>query len=302
MQQVDPHREDDAPQMARLDPSASRLKYRIERLMLTPLFRFALRVVLPFGVCLGAGTLWFAVEENRTDFLAMINDIRETVESRPEFQVKLMAIDGASDAVAEDIREIVPIDFPVSSFDLDLDVMQETISGLDAVKMAKLRIKQGGTLQVDVVERLPAVLWRGANGLEMLDADGIMVGPLESRFDKPELPVIAGEGAEQSVPEALELIAVAGPLLARIRGLERMGGRRWDVVLDRDQRILLPETNAVIAFERTIAMDEAVDMLARDIAAVDLRLPRRPTIRMKENAVQEMLRIKAFEAGGDRLE
>ncbi|WP_425098964.1 cell division protein FtsQ/DivIB [Tropicibacter sp. S64] len=303
MQQVDPHLDgDDAPQMARLDPTASRLKYRIERLMLTPLFRFALRVVLPFGICFGAGSLWFSVEENRDAFLTMIADVRATVENRPEFQVKLMAIDGASEGVAEDIREIVPIDFPVSSFDLDLDAMQETITGLDAVRKVKIRIKQGGTLQIDVTEREPAVLWRGPQGLEMLDRKGILVGPLASRFDKPELPVIAGEGAEQAVPEALELMAVAGPLKARMRGLERMGGRRWDVVLDRDQRIMLPESGAVVALERTIAMDEAVDMLARDIAAVDLRLPRRPTIRMKENAVQELLRIKAFEAGGDRLE
>ena len=84
-----------------------------------------------------------------------------------------------------------------------------------------------------------------------------------------------------------------------MRGFERMGARRWDVVLNRDQRILLPETNAVQALERIVAMDQAVDMLARDIAAVDLRLPARPTIRMNENAVQELLRIRAIEAGGE---
>ncbi|MFW2542552.1 cell division protein FtsQ/DivIB [Primorskyibacter sp. 2E107] len=346
MQSLEPYtqtyEDDDAPQMARLDPRVSRLKYRIERLMLTPLFRFALRVVLPFGICLGGGLLWFSADDNRDAFLGMIADVRNAVESRPEFQVKLMAIDGASAGVAEDIREIIPIDFPVSSFDLDLETMQETINGLDAVKRAKLRIKQGGTLQIDVTERVPAVLWRGVDGLEMLDRRGIIVGPLASRFERPELPVIAGamltdaerdararvmraamggldEGEtlseadkrlaaraarqlEHTVVEALELMAVAGPLKGRMRGLERMGGRRWDVVLNRDQRIMLPETGAVVALERTIAMDEAVDMLARDIAAVDLRLPRRPTIRMKENAVQELLRIKAFEAGGDRLE
>ncbi|MFZ7089526.1 cell division protein FtsQ/DivIB [Primorskyibacter sp. 2E233] len=286
--------------MARLDPSISRLKYRIERLMLTPLFRFGLRVVLPFSLCFGGGVLWFSIDENRDAFNLMVSDIRSTIESRPEFQVKLMAIDGASVGVAEDIREILPIDFPVSSFDLDLDQMHDTIVELDAVKKAKLRIQQGGTLQIDVTERMPAVLWRRDAGLEMLDDKGFVVGPLPSRFDRPDLPVIAGEGAEDAVEEALELVAVAGPLASRLRGFERMGERRWDVVLDRDQRILLPETGAVRALERTIAMDEAVDMLTRDISVVDLRLPHRPTIRMKENAAQDMLRIKALEAGGDQ--
>ena len=97
--------------------------------------------------------------------------------------------------------------------------------------------------------------------------------------------------------EALDLIAAAEPLSARLRGLVRMGERRWDVVLDRDQRIMLPETEAVQALERVIAMDQAVDMLERDLVAVDLRLPHRPTLRMTGGAVQELLRIRAIEAG-----
>jgi cell division protein FtsQ len=76
-----------------------------------------------------------------------------------------------------------------------------------------------------------------------------------------------------------------------------MGERRWDVVLDRGQRILLPETDSVQALERVIAMDQAVDMLERDLVAVDLRLPNRPTLRMTDGAVQELIRIRAIEAG-----
>ena len=79
--------------------------------------------------------------------------------------------------------------------------------------------------------------------------------------------------------------------------LERIGERRWDVVLDRNQRIMLPEKGAVHALERAIALDQAVDMLGRDIAAVDLRLPRRPTMRLNAGAVEEYTRIKAMETG-----
>ena len=60
-------------------------------------------------------------------------------------------------------------------------------------------------------------------------------------------------------------------LAERLRGLVRMGERRWDLVLDRDQRILLPEDGAVEALERVIALDEAQDILSRDILQVDLR-------------------------------
>lgn len=262
-------------QMTRFDPAPSRLKYRIDRMMLTPVYRLLLRIGLPFALTFGAATWWFSVEGNREAVLLAISDARAAVEQRPEFMVKLMAIDGASDGVAEDIREIVPLDFPVSSFDLELDTMREAITGLDAVKNATLFVRQGGILQIDVIEREPVVLWRNPKGLELLDRDGVMTGPVERRADHPNLPVIAGTGADVHVRQALRLLSAAGPLGDRIRGLERIGERRWDVVLDRGQRILLPEDGPVRALERAIAMDQAVDMLGRDVVAVDLRLAER---------------------------
>ncbi|MCR8546486.1 cell division protein FtsQ/DivIB [Salipiger sp. P9] len=286
-----------ASQVHRPDPAPSRLTYRIERLMLTPLFRLALRVGLPALIGFGATSWYFSYEDHRTAVVDGIAALRNQVETRPEFMVNLMAIDGASSGVAEDIREILPIDFPVSSFDLDLDHMRETISGLDAVRKVQLRIRQGGVLQIDVTERVPAVLWREGGELELLDRLGARVGPALSRAEYPQLPVVAGKGADAHVPEAVALIAAAAPLSGRLRGLERIGERRWDVVLDRGQRILLPEKDAVRALERAIAMDQAVDMLARDIAAVDLRLPQRPTLRLNGEAIGEYWRIKAMETG-----
>jgi cell division protein FtsQ len=283
--------------MTRFDPAPSRLKYRIDRMMLTPVYRLLLRIGLPFALTFGAATWWFSVEGNREAVLLAISDARAAVEQRPEFMVKLMAIDGASDGVAEDIREIVPLDFPVSSFDLELDTMREAITGLDAVKNATLFVRQGGILQIDVIEREPVVLWRNPKGLELLDRDGVMTGPVERRADHPNLPVIAGTGADVHVRQALRLLSAAGPLGDRIRGLERIGERRWDVVLDRGQRILLPEDGPVRALERAIAMDQAVDMLGRDVVAVDLRLAERPTIRLSQYALEELRRIREIEVG-----
>ena len=70
-----------------------------------------------------------------------------------------------------------------------------------------------------------------------------------------------------------------------------MGERRWDVVLDRKQRILLPETGPVRALERVIMLNQVQDMLERDLAVVDMRLAERPTIRMTEAAMEEWWRV-----------
>ena len=284
----------------RPDPAPSRLKYRMERLMLTPLFRLVLRFGLPCLLTFGIASWWLSVDDNRMKIIDTYSDLRSQVESRPEFMVNMMVVDGASEIVADGIRQMLPLDFPISSFDLDLEAMREVVASLDPVKSARLYVRQGNVLQVDVVERIPVVLWRNERGLQLLDNEGVLVGPAFVRADWPELPLIVGDGANAHVTEALDLVAAAEPLSSRLRGLVRMGERRWDVVLDRDQRILLPEADAVQALERVIAMDQAVDMLERDLVAVDLRLPNRPTLRMTDGAVQELIRIRAIEAGEQR--
>ena len=86
------------------DPAPSIWSYRAQRLWLTPLFRRVVRVGLPsFVVVFGLG-VYFADEQSRIAFAANVQDLRQSIESRPEFRVNAMAISGASEAVENDIR------------------------------------------------------------------------------------------------------------------------------------------------------------------------------------------------------
>ncbi len=282
----------------RFDPAPSRMSYRMQRWMLTPGIRTGLRIGLPLGLVLIGIGMWFSDPARRADLAQSVADLRASIEERPEFMVNLMAIDGASGELANDIREVAALDFPISSFDLDIEQVRNRIVALDPVKQAGLRIRPGGVLQVDVTERRPVVLWRTGDGLSLLDESGVFINTLDERAARTDLPLIAGEGADGHVAEALALIVAARPLGGRLRGLVRVGQRRWDVVLDRGQRILLPTENPVRALERVIALDQAQDMLERDVAAVDMRLAARPTLRMTQNAVEDWWQIRGINKDG----
>jgi cell division protein FtsQ len=281
------------------DPAPSRLAYRVNRWLLTPMFRQFLFIGLPVALVTGMMTAWLGDPARRAAIADGFAEMRRSVEQRPEFMVKMMAIDGATDDVAQHIREIVPVDFPISSFELDLAAVRGQIRTLDAVAQVDVRVRSGGVLQVDVVERVPAVVWRAPEGLALLDLDGRRVAALAARMDRADLPLVAGTGADRAVPEALRLIAAAGPVKDRLRGLLRVGERRWDVVLDRDQRILLPELGAVEALEQVLALDEARDLLGRNVTVVDMRLPHRPTLRLAAHAVEELRRVRSPVPGAD---
>lgn len=281
------------------DPAPSRLSYRVQRLLLTPLVRVLLIYGLPVALILGAGVAWLSDRDRRDALVMAVADLRQSIEQRPEFQVRLLAIEGASDEVGEDIREIVSLDFPISSFDLDLPAIRAQVQGLDAVAAADVRIRAGGVLRIGIEERVPAVVWRSADGLELLDATGHRVAGLAARADRADLPLLVGTGAEDAVPEALALVAAAKPIDSRLRGLLRVGERRWDIVLDRDQRILLPEAAPVAALEQVLALDEAQDLLDRNVTVVDMRLARRPTLRLADDAVTELRRIRSTALGDE---
>lgn len=269
------------------DPAPSRLRYRLHRLWLTPLFRALLRTGLPAFLVVFSLGMYLANDDRRAAIVDQAEAVVRSVQERPEFMVQLMSIEGASPELGTAIRTAMPVRFPVTSFDLDLDEMRQTVTSLDAVASAELRIKPGGILEVRVTERRASVLWRGPDGLMMLDNTGHPVAPLGSRLERFDLPVIAGDGADRAVVEALQLIDAAEPVAARLRGLVRMGERRWDVVLDNGQRILLPEEGAVEALERVMALAIAEDMLSRDVSVVDMRFTARPTLRLAPRNVEE---------------
>jgi cell division protein FtsQ len=285
----------------RRDPAPSRLGYRYQRLMLTPGFRRMVRIGVPLALIVVISTTWFSNPLNREMLQTGIADLRSSIEQRPEFMVAAMSIEGNGQDIApevmEDIRAVLPVSFPVSSFDLDLETMRASVEAIPAVAGATLRIRAGGILDIRVTPRIPAAVWRQSETLLLIDSTGKVMGAIASRGEHADLPLIAGDGAQDVIGEALALFAVAGPLSPRIRGLVRMGERRWDVVLDREQRLLLPTKNPISALERIVAMSQAQDLLERDVVVVDMRNADRPTIRLGENAVAQMRRINASVSG-----
>ncbi|MEX1660525.1 cell division protein FtsQ/DivIB [Thioclava sp. 15-R06ZXC-3] len=275
------------------DPAPSRLSFRLQRLWLTPAVRALTRIGVPvFIVVLGLG-IWLGDQGRRADLIAQYQDLKDKIEHRPEFMVSLLKIDGAGPEVSRAIRTMLPAQLPASSFDLNLDAYRDTIRKLDAVADVTLVIRPGGVLEADVTQRVPAILWRKPQGIEMLDVTGHRVATLLTREARPGLPLIVGQGADKAVPEALRLIADAGPILPRLRGLERVGERRWDLVLDHDQRIMLPEADPQAALDRILALNTAEDLLARDFTVIDFRNKDRPTIRLSEHALDAFRQVQS---------
>lgn len=281
-----------APSAPRRAPGPSRLAYRWNRLLLRPLYRRLIRLGLPAFVAAMVVGLYLGDADRRANIKGGFDSMVQSIQTRDEFMVHAMTISGASPAVDKGLREMLPVTLPASSFDINLVAFRQRIEGLDAVESVDLRIKPGGVLDAIVRERVPVLLWRHLGGIDLLDKTGHRVASVTSRDVRRDLPVISGAGADSVAPEALALIDAAGPILPRLRGLERVGERRWDVVLDHGQRVMLPAEGAVPAFETLIAANSTSDLLSRDVAVVDLRLGGHQVLRLGLTAQNTLRRAR----------
>jgi cell division protein FtsQ len=277
-------------QQIRRDPAPSRWQYRMQRLWLTPVFRVVFRIGLPLLVVGLVSTAVLYSDARRAAIVQSYENLRTKFEQRPEFRVSLLSVEGASRDLADAVRAKLAVKLPQSSFDLDMDALRQKAEGLDAVAKAEVRVRSGGVLQVLLTEREAVAVWRNSAGLLLVDADGHRVAGLDARADRAELPLVAGAGADTAMNEAMAIFDAVQPLAKRLRGLVRVGDRRWDLMLDRDQRILLPSENPVAAIERLLVLDSAEKILDRDILSIDLRNQDRPALRLAPfalNAVRQ---------------
>ncbi len=281
----------------RRDPAPSRLRYKLTRFWLRPGVRRFVNVVLPGAALIAGGWTLAAELDLRTRAGAAIEWVREAVVERPQFTIARFDIPDVSTELAEQIREAALVSLPASSLEVNVAAVRERIETLAAVERARVRALPSGALEIRAVERIPVVLWRSAEGLLLLDGEGVRVAEVDSRRRRADLPLVVGAGADRALPEARVLLAAAAPVAERIRGLVRMGGRRWDLVLDRDQRIKLPVEKPGTALAYAMTMQAEGALFDRDVTVIDLRDMRRPTARLTEPAKAALAAQREREQG-----
>jgi len=271
-----------------IDPAPSRIAYRIMRLMLIPRLRLIFTLGFP-SLLIFCATLGLFININVWENISAIKkDLKLAFVERPEFMIKVASIDGSSDELANEIREILPLDFPVSYFDLDIKYLHKVVNEIPAVASAAIKISVGGVLQINVTEKSPAFIWRKDNVMSVIDETGSFIRIANSRVDYPKLPLVVGEAANLVVSEISSLMQANEYFKDHVRAFIRVGERRWDLILENNVRIMLPQREFLAAFDRLMLMNEAGSLLSGRLSNIDMRLVVRPTVRVDTVSVDPL--------------
>ncbi len=137
---------------------------------------------------------------------------------------------------------------------------------------AEVRRQFPDGVSIRLIEKRPFALWRSANSVVVVERSGAVI--TAAKADSfPRLPMLAGAGAPQAAAPFIDALGPLKAVSARIQSVERVGERRWDLILNGGVTVKLPEEGwaAQLAELERLIVEKGI--LERDIEIIDLRYP-----------------------------
>ncbi|QNN64444.1 FtsQ-type POTRA domain-containing protein [Sphingomonas rhizophila] len=161
---------------------------------------------------------------------------------------------------------------------VDVADIRQRLLGFGWVKDARVTRRYPDTLVVDIVERKPAALWQDEQRLNLVDAEGVVLDRVPVS-QMPDLPLLIGRGANAHATELSALLNPYPALRAQLVSATWVGERRWDLVLQTNQLLMLPEgqETAKSVLGKFLAADKTQGLLGNGTIRYDLRIPGKMT-------------------------
>jgi cell division protein FtsQ len=177
-------------------------------------------------------------------------------------------------------------------FGADVQAARQRLLQLPWVADAEVRRQYPDSIAVSLTEKLPFALWQMPTGAFVVERSGrVIVKTDASAF--PHLPVFMGDGAPDVGAELVDQIAQRRAVVARVKAMQRVSDRRWNLLLDDGVVVELPETGWQKQLDvlENLIVDKGV--LERDITEIDLRSSDDFFFQLKNGDKQQMTRGNA---------
>ncbi len=152
---------------------------------------------------------------------------------------------------------------------------------VESVEVRKIYPK---TIEVKLKERQAYAIWQHGQELSLIERNGSVIAPLrDNKFST--LPLVVGRDAESAAASLEGEFSKWPDIKSRVKAYVWVSGRRWDLHMDNGVVVKLPSDDVDQALARLSKFNKEQDLLARDIAAVDLRLVDRTAIQLTPEAI-----------------
>lgn len=231
-----------------------------------------------------ATTLYGAVLAGHFDGgISSAAKVVRTIASVPGFTIGKVQIEGAKPDARAAILKAVGASAGDPILWLDTHKAKLRVEELPSIKSATILRLLPDVIRVQVEERAPYAIWQSEGDLWLIDDEGVVISALKPS-SHVNLPLVVGEGANVGARTFLTMLDDYPGLRLQMRAAVRVGDRRWNIRLMNGVDIRLPDDGVAAALRELAALEREHGLFARDIAAIDLRLKDRITIRLGDEA------------------
>ncbi len=161
---------------------------------------------------------------------------------------------------------------------VDLEGVRQKLLKYGWIADAQVSRRLPNKLVVNLVERQPAAIWQDKGQLTLIDANGVMLEPVSAEA-MPDLPLVIGDGANQQAPAYRALLDAAPALRSMVKAATWVGNRRWNLMFETGETLVLPEEDPTGALLKFAELDGARPLLGKGWLRFDMRDPTRLVVR-----------------------
>jgi cell division protein FtsQ len=208
-----------------------------------------------------------------------------------------VSVSGNNHVTEAQVTDALGVKRGVSIFAFDTAAARDRLLQNGWVREARVMRFLPTTLVVEIEERSPFAIWREGGDSVVIDAAGRPLAEVQP-VAFPSLPVVSGPGAASPAKEIVDMVRSFPELALRVRDIERVAGRRWDLLLDTGLRAKLPA-----GYPKT-ALADLSEIAARNPAAlyeiseIDLRVDSQFTLRLKDGSEEGRKKFLSWFAKG----
>ncbi|MFZ1813896.1 MAG: cell division protein FtsQ/DivIB [Rhizobiaceae bacterium] len=200
------------------------------------------------------------------------------------FRIADVEISGLSEISRIDILTNIDLGADRSLFSFDVRRARDDLRGLAWASDVAVAKAYPDKVVVKVVERQPFAVWQNGQSLYLVERDGREIVPFDDRF--AGLPLLVGTGANKAGANLVAAVQRHPELAGKVKAYVRVADRRWDIVLDGDLRVMLPEFEPERQLGELARLEREEQVLSRALDSIDMRFTDRLVMRLTPQAAE----------------
>lgn len=231
----------------------------------------------------GAG--WWGVRAGLAEAgIARALELYESASRSAGLVIREVLVEGRTQTSKARLLAALEVDRGDLVLEFDVGKARNRLEQIGWIATARVERRLPDTIRVAIVERVPVAIWQQKGKFLLVDRSGAVIGSDGvERFG--HLKVVIGKDAPKHAQALMAMLHRHPSLMKRVKVAMRSGGRRWNLRMDNGIDVRLPETDAFAAWDRLAKYENQHQLLARDIGSIDLRLPDRVVVKVRDEGV-----------------